>query len=450
VSYDVTSILVAVIGSAASGALGIFNYFQNKRTQILQSKLETEKSKEAARLKYEYDALDKLYKNIEPKLFQFSQSCDDAVLRIYSLVSSTKRRKLGPPEGGLGKHATKAFLLNTGKSGNQVEEYLKPYEFRLSPELSTGQPGTYLYTTIYFLLAPMALFKLLQRQLTMIDLELVQPFKFQYLLAKLLYYSFTQDLQIAQIDPSTSNYEPKDFHHKKNPDRQDTIDLINTDPAKYSRQGVNLATLDITLEYLIEKESVISLSKFISRFDKKNQDYKKADDIIVSIRGIIRHFHPNKKPVLWRILLTQLCLYHALKRIRNEPDHTLGDFIKYDLKSFEEMYAIDRNRVNWKEDNSLTPELKKEVFNQPFEAVKNNLNSRLQEISTSTFPPLTPVTSKDMQMVGYVHSTDNNFITIMQGENQYKIPWSCLASYSKEEVLLKVTKKEIFAFSAGL
>jgi hypothetical protein len=53
----------------------------------------------------------------------------------------------------------------------------------------------------------MAAFKILQRRLTNIDLKLDQAINIQYILAKILCYTFSSSPDLARSEPATP-YEP--------------------------------------------------------------------------------------------------------------------------------------------------------------------------------------------------------------------------------------------------
>jgi hypothetical protein len=92
------------------------------------------------------------------------------------------------------------------------------------------------------------------------------------------------------------------------------------------------------------------------------------------------------------------------------------------------------------------------------EAARNYLTSKSKEINESqkeTIPPLIqettkfssriifkPVVSKELKEVGYVIARDDNFLTIMQDQNQRKIPWSSVEGYDGSQVILKITEQE--------
>src|SRR6188472_3102202 len=95
-----------------------------------------------------------------------------------------------------------------GFSRNAREGYLKPNTGWLSTE-----DGYYMISTICRLVAPLAVFKVMQRKLTAFDVNLDPRIKIQYLLVKALYRSFSGPnrdklvkLVADDIAPSFKNY----------------------------------------------------------------------------------------------------------------------------------------------------------------------------------------------------------------------------------------------------
>jgi hypothetical protein len=148
--------------------------------------LKTQKSEEDARREYEYDSRKNLYVEFEPLLFQLNELSDRAYRRIIGLVRDFRNGNLEPHRGWL----------------SDDNSYF-PY---------------YSTATLHALLAPLGIFKLMSRRLTLYDLNLDTSFRNQYLLAKFVYRSFTLDFKLANsgyriyYDPII----PKLKIHKKN------------------------------------------------------------------------------------------------------------------------------------------------------------------------------------------------------------------------------------------
>src|SRR5918911_1647153 len=120
---------IAVISAilSSSAIAGVLTYFQNKKLKNLESELANKAAERDARRDYEYEAKKRLYHEIEPYLFLFSELSESALSRIFRLALVAKEG-----EGWL------------------------------------SAPGYFINSTIYRLIAPLAAFKLIQRRLTIV------------------------------------------------------------------------------------------------------------------------------------------------------------------------------------------------------------------------------------------------------------------------------------------
>jgi hypothetical protein len=324
---------VALIGTAltliVSLLLGYLNNSASGRTQhqlqelkqsseqglaFLNSRLRTDEANQNARRDYEYEARKRLYKECEPLLFRLSEASENALHRIYSLARTARDGHLGP-SGWL--------------SG----------------------PGYYLTSTLYNLLVPCAVFRLLQERLTFVDLEVDRRIRDQYLLAKWVAISFTDDFSLAKTEPVLA-YDP----HGSSPAQR------MADPARYCNQGVPLGRLDAAIDALIETDAqgvsrVLTYGKF---------EIALAADLASnsSRYGIfadgLKDFHPQTHPVLWRILVVQALLHHELIRMFRKRDQPIRPIDQMAVVSPDEF-----DRLFW----SPTRDKKSEaVAQEPFTA----------------------------------------------------------------------------------
>lgn len=138
----------------------------------LKTELSDSNSERNARRDYEYEARKKLYAEYEPRLFQLIEASESAFYRVLSLARCIREGALTPHDGGWLEHR-----------------------------------GYYMRSTIYKLLAPIALFKIIQQNLTFVDLSVDKGIAANYTLAKILYLSFTCDFELAAISPAIK-YNP--------------------------------------------------------------------------------------------------------------------------------------------------------------------------------------------------------------------------------------------------
>lgn len=74
--------------------------------------------------------------------------------------------------------------------------------------LDNKNPGDFLLSTIYRLLLPLADFKIQQHKLNKFDLGLVPLYEAIYVLSKHLYYTFSDDFNLAHSQPYL-DYDPE-------------------------------------------------------------------------------------------------------------------------------------------------------------------------------------------------------------------------------------------------
>ena len=82
----------------------------NQRNLVsLEERSDIRKKIEDVRITYQYDAKKNLYEKFEPLLFQFSESCDSAMLQILCLAENARKGKLGLRISGSVRATSKAF-----------------------------------------------------------------------------------------------------------------------------------------------------------------------------------------------------------------------------------------------------------------------------------------------------------------------------------------------------
>lgn len=255
----------ALIGAGASLVVAIITYIGSRKTQkeveVLKAELAERKSENDARRDYEYEARKRLYQECEPLLFQLSEVSENALYRIHSLARTARRGNLRSSDSWL------------------------------------DGPGYYMMLTIYNLLAPVAVFKLIQRRITFVDLSVEPQIKAQYNLAKVIYVSFTDDFDFARLEPAII-YDPN------NPDWRE---LRNVDSIMHWRQGIPVGRLDVAAEGLILREA--SAPARLRSFGEFEAEYFKEESLIRESFSIVTDlflgFHPVTRPILWRMLITQ-------------------------------------------------------------------------------------------------------------------------------------------------
>lgn len=281
VTPAVIAAIASLIGASVSLGIAIWNTRKAKDLEKLKTKLTrelddhkndlakdleayrdvlTEKQAErAARREYQYEARKRLYQQYEPLLFQLVECCENARGRIYSLARTARQGHLG----------------QTGWL-SQSAQYRDNY---------------YFCSTIYYLLSPLMIFKLMQKSVTFVDLSVDLYIKDQYLLAKQLAWSFTDAHDFAKIAPPIK-YDPK-----PNSSNQQ----LEEHPEIYCKQGITVGELDKAVEACIKDDSNDSsrVSSFMS-YGEFEEAYRNPETSpkFHEIRKIFLNFHPKTRPVL--------------------------------------------------------------------------------------------------------------------------------------------------------
>jgi cbb3-type cytochrome oxidase subunit 3 len=281
---------------------------RSKEIEELKHGLESQRSKEHARMDYEYDARKRLYQEYEPLIFQLQELGESSYRRIHGLARTARQGNLNPGSG---------WLSN-------------PLSY-------------YSVNTIYRLLAPVAVFRLMQRRLTLFDLDLESSFRDQYFLAKALYHTFSKDFDLAAEEPKLE-YNP----------HNSTVAQKHRHPEKYKMQGIVLGIVDSMTEAMIQEEDpiqnqkvyrIISFGEFQKRYFSSavSDPFKHASNLFLD-------FNPETKPILWRILLTQASIYRTIFSLRKNK----GIGIKPSF--LEIMPNEEREKFGW--NNTRAPDPK--------------------------------------------------------------------------------------------
>ncbi len=343
---EIVIAIIALVSSVITAVVSaIFNRKNEIRLKYLENELAIKRAEQDARRDYEYEARKRLYQECEPVLFQFAELSESALRRIYALARNAR-------EGNLG-----------------------PYRYWLSTD------NYFIRSTIYRLLAPMAAFKLLQRRLTTIDLELDHSINIQYSLAKNLYYTFSSAVDLARSEPSIP-YDPDQIGPElTNITESERIESRTKHPEKYWLQGLKVGTLDILTEHLILSNGnaiprIKSFGEFEQEFFGKGNhtNTSESNEFEVFIT-LFSFFHPKTRPVLWRVLIAQAYLYNAIIYVRSGTTQASSLNIK-NFDTFKVLLKIDKTKseCNWKQPNEIISDGE---FCMPFTAAKNYLQNIL-------------------------------------------------------------------------
>jgi len=296
------------------------------------------KAEQDSRRSYEYEARKRLYTECEPILFQIIELSNNAFKLIKWLANETKKGKF------VSSQENRLFIGNT---------YM-------------------MKSTIYRFLAPLAAFRILQSALTTVDLRLDSKINLQYMLMKKLYESFTRDDDLAESDIKLI-YKP--LFDKKWADQR------KKEPQKFRKQGFNFGRLEKLTSELIIRDSngirrVMTYGEFESEFEhgKNADDDNDETDKKFRIPYLIFYdFHPNRLPVLWRILMTQAQIYDIIISISKLPENKIASLDQHTIKKISQ---FDLRSLDWRDLNA-----DEEPFDKnPFEAVEEYLQKELDDI----------------------------------------------------------------------
>jgi len=260
---------VAWIAALASLLVGLLNHYSRKQTERdlaqLKDRLDLAGKERDARRDYEYEARKRLYEACEPLVFQGVELAAKALERIQGLARTASQGNLEPG----------------AKSWMEIDEY-------------------YLNSTIYYLLAPLAIQRLLRERLTLLDQNLDPRIRSSYQLLREAFAAFAQDFRIAGEAPALP-YDPHGKH-----DQQQEV----SDPARYSWQGFAQGELEIMVDQLIPRKlggHYLSFGEFQRLISEQN-----PRAAFQPMFNQFSRFHPRLKPVFWRILVVQAHCYSRL------------------------------------------------------------------------------------------------------------------------------------------
>ena len=269
IDVEVLGALIAALGALMVSVVGFIATRANQKTlATLEADLATQAAERNARLEYEFEARKRLYNECAPLLFELSEEAERALGRIRGLARTAAGGDLEP--------GPRSWLRR----------------------------GYYRNSTYYRLLAPLAIGKLLRHKLTRLDLSLDPAIHWQYALCKQLGDTFTDDFRLAS-SPPVLRYDPHS---------DDAETRRKTDTAIYWQQGVPRGILDNAISGLLREDPdgqrhLLTYGEFEAAVANEESEVARH---IKRVEYLLQDFHPGTRPVLWRVLLAQACLYRAL------------------------------------------------------------------------------------------------------------------------------------------
>lgn len=255
---------VTALGSAVVATItAIFSFFSTKRLDKERARLADQTSADNARRAYEYEARKRLYAEVEPLLFSLFEAAEGAFHAVASLARSRRKGKLP------------SWL---------------------------AQDGYYLRSTMYRLLLPLVILRLLQSSTTLVDLALDTSIKLRYRILKECYLTLTDDFAISMLQPEIE-YEPNVSNWRE---------LRTATPSKYWRQGFVTGHLDRTIDALITCDGNQSRPMNFGEVEHASKNCQQFSETFGAARDLLIGFDFNNRPVLGRILIAYAGLLHVL------------------------------------------------------------------------------------------------------------------------------------------
>ena len=255
------AVAVAVIGAVASVLAAAVAFWAQLRATKLSAALNEQTAESAARREYEYEARKRLYVAYEPLRVRLLAATDSALRQILEMI----RR----PEVGATTESSPEYRLTA---------------------------------TIYFLLAPLVVARMVERRLTLVDLALDEHIHTEFVLAQAICRSLADDAPIAQFEPALpyTPYVPG-WREKR-----------EQCPQRFRRQGLTLGRLNTVLDVLHitraeGEETLMTFGEFEPLLPKPDEiDVRTGPG---AARDLFLEFDPTTRPVLWRVMVTQALLY---------------------------------------------------------------------------------------------------------------------------------------------
>ncbi len=245
------AIIVAIIGVLGTTIGAVVSALYARRLARVQSELDEERDVRKARRDYEYEARKRLYSAYEPIKFQLIDLIGQALRRISML-------SLVAPETG-------------------------------SP------PQT---ATVYEILAPAALVRMLDRNLTLADMYLEPQVSIEYGLMKAAYRVLADSSSIGSIYTELSGDHIDIRDEELQPCQVDeAADALLGGTANDLKTG---AATDLPGSLLTFSQFRTVLADIDVRHDKPG---------LSSITALLDDFTPARRPIFWRALVTQVLLY---------------------------------------------------------------------------------------------------------------------------------------------
>ena len=325
---EVNAALVAAVASIlVSGASFATAVWTSRRADRSQRDLEALKAhlsdtNDAAKAKrdYEYEARKRLYTELYPLAFQLHEASNATQNKIRNLALAARGGWLADGENNW---------------------------------LTSGDPY-YFTSVIHSLIAPLAVYELMTRKLTLLDLALEPDLYWQHSIARKAYEALRSDFNLIEDPP----YPPLVFgeqpHTYAPPEGRPTSPVKEAEQRWTWRQGLYSGHISQAVDALLADTGASPRVLTYAEFAKAlaGVDLRADDDAggpggamkraLGPLIELLRGFHPARRPITWRILLAQAACYRALAAARDGIVHP-----ERMLKTARYAGAPDQKAFDW-------------------------------------------------------------------------------------------------------
>jgi hypothetical protein len=277
-------------------AAGGFSLLATALSVLANGRIARRNDEASARRAYEYEALKRLYAEVEPLLFQVESAAAGARDRAVNLARAARQ---GALEG----------------AGHWLRD-----------------EGYYLASTLHALVRPAVYYRLLERRITSIDLSLDPNKAIVFALLREYDRALGADFDLAQQAPAL-DYDPND-----------ESELPIGSGGRF-RQGLVAGRRDILADAMIRRDpGEPARSCNFGELERALVDGEAMRSACAPLTAILKNFAPRERPVFWRIVVLQALLARIILEAlepRKRPLHlrrTLEDILA-DAK-WREAHAI--------------------------------------------------------------------------------------------------------------
>lgn len=241
-------------------AAGAFSLLATALSVLANGRIARRNEEASARRAYEYEALKRLYSEVEPLLFQVESAAAAARDRAVNLARAART---GALDG----------------AGHWLRD-----------------EGYYLASTLHALVRPAVFYRLLVRRITSIDLSLDPNKAIVFALLREYDRALGADFDLAQQTPSLA-YDPND-----------ESELPIGSGGRF-RQGLVAGRRDILVDAMIRRDpGEPARSCNFGELERALAEDEATRNACAPLTAILRDFSPRERPVFWRIVLLQAVL----------------------------------------------------------------------------------------------------------------------------------------------